>query len=173
MSMFTSAVSQMVISLAESEAFRTWCGATDADDAIANYIFDYATQIDTIPATVTRFATVSFGTDFALTRQSTGNTLAAFEVTTGTVITFQWRLTAAQDYSQANKATYLTDLGLIFTDILALSGQTANQGRYIHGLRMVQDPQVQEENGDIPSFRYPRGSQPKGYLAIFAEDTMI
>jgi len=173
MSMFTTAVAQMVISLAESEAFRTWCGAADADDAIANYIFDYATQIDVIPAATTRFATVSFGPEFQLVRQSTGNTLAAFEVTNGTVISFQWHLTAAQDYSRANRQTFLTDLGLIFTDILALSGQTANQGRYIHGLRMVQDPQVADENGDIPSFQCPRGSQPKGYLAIFTEDTMI
>ena len=171
--MFIAPVDQMVVSISESEAFRIWCGAATAQDAIDNYVFDFATQIDQVPSTIVRFATVSAGPEFQLQRVSTGNTLGAFQATTGTVITFQERLVAPTDYTRTNKRQFLTDLDLIITDILALSGQTSNQGRYIHNLRIVQDPEVQAENGDIPSYRYPRGSNPKGYLAIFLEDTTV
>jgi hypothetical protein len=167
---FLTPVDQMVSAIAESAAFRAWCGATDQTDARDNYIFDYATQIDTIPAGTRKWATVSPGPDFRLTRRSTGGSSAAFASTQGTVITFQHRLTAGSSYSRANFRTFAQALHDILTDILSLSGSAAADGRYIHGFEMITDPDVIADYGEIPTFRYPKGTAP-GYLAIFIEST--
>jgi hypothetical protein len=170
MSFFLTPVDDMVSAVAESAAFRTWCGAADQTDARDNYIFDYATRIDILPSATRKWATVSPGPDFRLARRSTGADLGAFTYTSGTVISFQWRLPSGQDYSRANLRSFLTSLSGILVDLLALSGQASAAGRYIHGFEMVVDPDILADYGEIPTYRFPKGAEP-GYLAIFVESS--
>lgn len=137
--------------LANTTAFQAWTGASDANDAIANYIHLYSVDAPTTGA----WAVLARSDEWSWQATSRASGIAAGTTKAGTVLAF-FEITA--EFNEANTVAFQDNVSATLEGMLA-----------INGLHMLIDS-IQEmappKDSPFPTWRYKDGGE-RIYAAYF------